>query len=178
MSFSAAGLFLAEHDVIGPFSDSCVGQALRAWNQSPGSVAWTANKAIFYPWTVSEPVTVVRAWWLNGSVAGGNIDLGIYRASDYGKVVSTGATARGTTSTINSAALTSTLIVPGDYLIALACDSGTANFTSSNLAGGLHGAVGCLEQSTAYTLPSTATPTGMATACLPMCGVMLTTVGP
>lgn len=103
----------------------------------PGSIGGTTiipgNANIyFYPirFASTKPFTV--AWWLQGTVSAGNLDVGIYSSADAGvnlsKVASTGSVAAATASTLGSAALTAsfTPVYGTDYWAAVCTDSATA----------------------------------------------------
>lgn len=130
--------------------------------------AWTANRAVYMPVVVEEGVTVTDMA-INVVTQAGNVNLGIY-TFDNDLVVSTGATAVGAAG-IQIITITDTLLTPGWYKIAFACDSGTAVFRNSTLAAGNARACGVQEQtglSAGPALPNPAVPIAYATAVMPL----------
>lgn len=93
-----------------------------------GSGTWPAqNLALYIPFRVESPVTVVKITWTNGATVNGNLDVGIY--DRYGNLlVNKGSTAQSGTSAIQTADITDTLLNPGNYFMALCSNSATATF--------------------------------------------------
>jgi len=122
---------------------------------SVGGAAWPgANLAIFVPWRVTARTWVCRVWYLSAN-ATGNVDVGIYR-DDGSLVVSSGATAQGSTNVVNFINITDTQIPPGDYFLALSCASASAQPYRSN-NGGFSRSQGVCQMAAAHPLPATAT---------------------
>ena len=120
-----------------------------------GAGAWpSANLAIFVPWRVVAPTWARRVWYASGN-ATGNVDVGIYR-DDGSLVVSSGATAQGSTNVVNFINITDTQIPPGDYFLALSCASASAQPYRSN-NGGFSRSQGVCQMAAAHPLPATAT---------------------
>jgi hypothetical protein len=135
------------------------------------STAWpSANRALFVPVRVPYPVTVCKLAIGSGVTAAGNFDVGIYD-SQGNKIVSSGATAKGT-STEQVIDITDTQIGPGLYYLALAAD-GTNNYILVTPAGTspvplqFTRLTGVVQMDTAYTLPATATFAAATTAVFP-----------
>jgi hypothetical protein len=128
------------------------------------SAQWpVANTAIFVPFQVAEPVTVVKLWVRNGTtISAGNIDMGIYLA-DGTKVVSQGSTPSATADLLQELNITDTVLATGNYYLALNSDTAasTQTFYFHNHATAIAGwwaAAGCYQQAVgAVTLPSPAT---------------------
>lgn len=136
------------------------------------SSTWvTANTAVYLPFVVYQPLTVVKMAVINGTVVSGNIDVGIYDTGQH-RLVSKGSTAQAGTSAIQSFDITDTLLQPGEYYAAVAMDNTTGTLSQYQTSVTLAGAAGCLSQATAFALPDPAT-FAAATSKIPV--VMLTT---
>lgn len=153
--------------VVSTHSEECMGSLLRyfVWGAA-GNAAWqTANFALFYPWRVESPLTIVKGLTINGSTASGNIDIGVYD-SEFNRIVSAGGAAQAGTSTIQEFDITDTDIMPGQYWMAIALSS-TSGTMIRTIAGtdeiSLAGAP-ILGMAAAYPLPSVATPTLTSTS--------------
>jgi len=132
---------------------------------APSSGTWeSANRAVYFAILVPSQVTVRRVWWANGSSvsASYNIDAGVYAdagAKPGARLVSCGSTAQGTASSVQFASVTSTVIAPGRYWIAIACSSTSATFLRSTTVASLAtDAAARFEEASALPLPATATP--------------------
>lgn len=90
------------------------------------SAAWpTANLALYIPFTLTEWATAYQLLWWVGGTSSGNIDVGIYDAQKN-RIVSAGSTAMSaTTNTVQELNITDTLMAPGRYFLAAACDNNT-----------------------------------------------------
>ncbi len=119
-----------------------------------------ANRAIFYPFSLTEPATVVQLLWFVGATSSGNIDVGVYD-SEMRLLVSAGTTAMSATiNTVQELNVADTLLPPGKYYLAGVCSSGTGTIFLQNAAsdeGSLSGAI-MYEQASAIPLPNPATP--------------------
>lgn len=158
-----------------------IGASLRMLNQggAVASAAWpAANRAIYVPIALAAPYRVQRVWWINGATANGNVDCGIYRATDAGGdlLASTGAVAQSGTDVPQYASL-ALLLGPGEYYLGLSLSSGTG--TTHRIAASIPVSriCGMLQQATAHPLPSSITPAVVATAYLPAFGLTSTASG-
>ncbi len=143
------------------------GPALQWNNAADVSTVWpTANKAYIYPFQVVYPTYARQLSWFNGGTASGNVDMGIYDAS-FAKVVSTGSTAQSGTNAFQTVNITDTLLLPGNYFMALAMDNTTGRVFGINCPTSVMAAHGCGEMATAFALPSTFTWARIATAFMP-----------
>jgi hypothetical protein len=163
---------------IHPWSVESCGIGMTAYGEvysSNGSAVYpTANKAFYAPFFIGEPTTIVKAFTVNGTALSGNVDVGIY--TDNGvKLVSTGSTLQAGTSDMQLIDLTDTLLAPGSYYMAMACDNTTATFFRQSTAAMLP-AVGLLSQLTAFVLPSTATMARDTGSYMPLFGLTTRTV--
>jgi hypothetical protein len=133
----------------------------------------TANLAIFVPVRLSQPRTYVKAWWLNGATAAGNVDVGIYTLSGttLTRVVASTAEAQAGVSAMQvAAAFTTTTIGPGVYYLAISCTLGTATFWRSVASVISLRTMGCFQAATSSPLPATATAAVITNAYLPIFG--------
>jgi hypothetical protein len=120
---------------------------------SPGAQGWpAANLALFVPFYVVVPMWLRRFWYISGN-ATGNIDIGIYRA-DGSLIVSTGATAQGTTNVLNFIDATDTLLRPGQKFLAMSCASASAGPFARIVNAEEQGVC---QMAAAHALPATAT---------------------
>lgn len=138
------------------------------------SAVWpTANKAFFYPVQVTRPRTYVKAWWLNGATAAGNVDVGIYTISGTTatRVVASTAQAQAGASVMQVATtFTTTTIGPGLYYFAMSCSLATATVWKLSLNATVSRPFGCFEAVTSHPLPATATVTVFTASHIPAFG--------
>lgn len=144
---------------------------LYAGSTGASAVHPVAASAYFYPVYVDQPRTYVKAWWVNGATAAGNVDVGIYTMAGT-RVVACTAVAQSGVSTIQVATtFTTTTLTPGPYMIALSASLGTATFWRSGGASSpLLRSAGAMQMATAHPLPSTATYAAIASGYLPLFG--------
>lgn len=148
--------------------------AWRASAPSYASAVWpSANRAIYYPFRITDTVLVTQLFCGNGTVAANNIDIGIFNA-DGRKIVSSGSTAQAGTSTLQLFNVTDTTLGKGMYYIGMAMDGVTgttwrdAGFTVKQLQ-----SLGVFQQATAFALPASATFATVASVYLPLMGLLL-----
>lgn len=89
-----------------------------------------ANTALFYPFRIFEPSTAVKMACVNGATVNGNVDLGIYDR-ELNKIVSTGSTAQAGANAIQVIDITDTLLLPGNYFMAVELSSATGTLMRS-----------------------------------------------
>lgn len=134
--------------------------AINSMAPSAANAAWpAANRALFCPFEIEEPFIVSKIFIRNGSpVAGYNLDVGIYDIEGT-KIVSSGSTAASGTNTIQELTISEVTLAPGNYYLALACDSASYNHNLVASAFGLFAlqSAGCKEMDSAFPLPATAT---------------------
>lgn len=158
MPFAPALATASPEKVIGTTQMSGLGYECRACAAAPASAVWpTANKAIFVPVVVSRPMLIVQMAVLNGTVAAGNIDVGIYDES-WNRLVSKGATAQSGTSVFQLFDITDTYLTPGRYYLGVAKDDGVG--TVFQVAPGAPKAsmFGVGTAASSYVLPNPAVP--------------------
>jgi hypothetical protein len=173
MMFRPASFKPLEVETINPVSEHALGsRAARAIAMpSAASITWVANLAVFIPFGVSQPFLVREVFWMNGSTAGTNIDVGLYDTAGN-RLASLGSTAQGTASAVvTSTTWTDYTLAPGDYYLAFAT-SGTTNVpggwaTTANIAAGL----GIGQMATAFALPNPATIVPLTNAVVPYVGL-------
>ena len=164
---------------ISPYSPESIGVAIAAAgvtavtfnNNNP-----TTNKAWFFPFVIGQTITAAKLFILNGTAVAGNIDLGIYD-STFARLVSTGSTAQAGTSAIQSVDIADTVLTAGLYYLAYAGDTAAGQTffgVLSQIAAAAMVSAGCFMQTSAFALPSTATPASIdpgVSAALPIFGL-------
>jgi hypothetical protein len=142
--------------------------------------AWVANLALFVPFTISQPVTVMEWWWINATLTTAhNIDFGIYN-EDFTKRQTMGSTVGATTASVlvNTSTWANLDIPAGSYYMAMSDDS-IRNIVGSADPLGIYASEGCFEQSaSSFPLPATATPIIYGRAFLPNFGMHCMTTVP
>ena len=146
------------------------------------SAAWlAANKAFFYPFTLTSPAVAYQLLFWVGATSSGNIDVGIYDVQGN-RIVSAGSTAMSATvNTVQELNITDTQLMPGSYLLAVACDNTTGTCYRVNGADefGLPSYPVYEEAGlTAAALPNPATPviSTEANASIYVCGIQFRSV--
>lgn len=156
---------------ISTISPEAIGNELQA-DMGAGltaSTAWpSANLALYIPFEIYEPVTIISMSVVNGSAVSGNIDVGIYN-SDLSRKVSIGSTAQSGTTAIQTFNITDTELLPGLYYIGVALDNATGTLMGFiSLLGIDMECVGMAQQATAFALPATATFAAFAQTFIPL----------
>lgn len=160
--------------VISPCSPESLGSDLvvsAAGSFSSG--AWpAANRAIYIPFQVQVPLTIVKIGIFNGTTASGNLDAGVVD-EQQNRIVSMGSTAQSGTNAIQPLDITDTLIEPGGYYMTLAMDGTTGTVLKWAPAVALCSAAGVLSQSLgSVTIPDPVTFAAAQDAFIP--GMFLT----
>lgn len=152
---------LAAPNIISPFNHDSVGGLLNMLNfiSAPASATLPQNVAHFFPFWLEVEAIAKKMAVLTGATANGNVDVGIYD-EEFNYLISSGATAQGSTNTVQELDITDTTLPPGNYWMALSLSSATG--TVFRLTAADEVAISqtpCLTQATAHPLPtSTATP--------------------
>lgn len=132
---------------------------MRTWPYSNlGSQLWSQNFARYFPFTVTQGVTVYKMALMTGSTANGNVDMGIYDSAKN-KIVSTGSKTQAAANTLQVEDVTDTYLPPGDYFLAGQSDSATATSMAVGSADELifpH-SVWYVQNVGSFPLPATAT---------------------
>lgn len=170
MSYTSPNFWGWTNHIVGVHSFDSMGDYLKAVSQAGAISAWpTANKAIYIPLALQQPTTVYQLGIVNGGTASGNFDVGILDAAGN-KLVSSGSTAQSGTSASGIMQLvnvTDTSLGRGLYYLALAFDNITAtahNWAPTALRASTWG---IKEETTAFTLPATATFANITSAYIP-----------
>jgi hypothetical protein len=163
--------------IISPFSAASLGVEIGATGSgAPASVAHgTANLARGYPFYLSEPALLVKAWWFNGGTVSGNTDVGVY-TPDGTLLFSSGATAQATINVIQEVDTTDYQLGRGAYYCALSSSSATATYFSNSFNLHFAKAMGWWQAATAHPLPASLTPAALAAAIEPIFGISLRTL--
>lgn len=159
--------------VIHSGSIESIGTEITAGNSSLiNTTTWPAsNLALFMPILISYLFTAKLIFWTNGATVGTNsVDAGIY-TSEGNLLVSSGSTLTSGVSVLQSADITDTVLIPGLYYLAMAMNGTTDTVAESNLPTPIPRAVGSYEQTTAFTLPSTATFAVSSRSFMPFIGI-------
>ena len=141
------------------------------------SATWPANNlAIYFPVSLEELTQVAQFWCVNGAVASGNVDMGLY-AADGTRLSSIGSTAQSGTSTLQVFDVADLVLSPGWYYVALALSSTVGTILAATLANAALGRIGgLLEETSAFALPATATFAKFTRTISPRCGFTGSTV--
>jgi len=146
-----------------------------AWTTPAAAAYPLANLALYIPFSVSQTLTAYEGWVITGTVAGGNFDIGVYSAAGS-RLTSSGATARTASAVVNTTTMTDLVLLPNTrYYMAFAADA-TSNYMSTTNVAGLNEAMGILESTTSYVLPTTPTMSRTTRAYVPQFGLNLYTV--
>lgn len=159
MPFTPGGAFTAQKSIITPFSRVAIGAQMAEFiRTAAASAAYPlANLALFVPFSVPEATLARAGWWANGTVTGGNCDVGIYDEGGV-RLVSLGSTARGAASaSVLTSFATALPLVPGVRYYMAFSHNGTNNFFRAAPVAPLAAAAGMLEMTTAFPLPAPAT---------------------
>lgn len=152
--------------LVSPASACSIGTEI-ATNSPTLSLAGTwpaANRAIYVPFYVADTPTMVGGWILNGTVASGNLDIGIYKAGT--RLVSMGSTAMSGTSALQLFNTADTALTAGWHYMAMACDNVTATIGAWNITNNYARGFGLLMEESAFPLPATMTGVAITTATL------------
>ena len=137
----------------------------------------SANLAIYIPFSVSTPITVVKLFSVNGATVSGNIDVGINDPTGV-RIISSGSTLQSGTNAVQEFDIADTLIGPGEFFLAVAMNNVTGTlFRGTVSATTVIGAsTGMYQQATAFALPATATFARYAQNYIPVIGLSQSTV--
>lgn len=117
----------------------------------------TANLAIYTPVVFTDLGVVKKLWVASSTIGTGNFDVGLYNSAGT-RLVSTGSTAKGTTTTEQIVDVTDTTVLPGLYYIGFNCSNNTDSFNVTTTTAPYLAASGVLTEAVgSVTLPATAT---------------------
>lgn len=161
------------HTVITSASRCCPLNEQLTTNTFANVVAWpAANRIIYIPFQLEIPVTVFKISWINGATVNGNIDVGIYDESKA-KVQALGATAQAGASAIQVGDITDTVLLPGQYWMAMSSTSSTGIVFSTGFSARIAQSVGVQQEAGAGSLPTNATFANPASAVFPFMSLHL-----
>lgn len=170
-------LALPDHiSALGRFSSMHLVDAFQG--QAAGTAAYpTANKAFYSEIIMPAPFKVARFFTEYSATTAGNFDIAIYHA-DFSKIIGTGATAKGTTTTnqVQYVDVTDTPLPAGRYFLGFAHDGTVSwNRIAPTLASMLS-VGGIWEQTSAYTLPDPMVPAKLTVSYMPLFGFSQSTL--
>lgn len=129
-----------------------------------------ANRAIFIPFVLTQPILVTVLFSANGSVVSGNIDVGLYSA-DLTRIISAGSVAQAGVNAIQVYDIADTLIGPGRFYLAVALSSTTGQLHRASPGAQFARRGGIVQMASALPLPATATAAATATSYIPLVGL-------
>lgn len=139
----------------------------------PASAVWiAANRAVFIPFRLTDSITVVKMFMLNGATVSGNIDVGIYDALGT-RLVSKGSTAQAGINAIQEFDITDTRLGPGLFYMASAMDNATGTVLRKSVNGIILRTAGLFQMASAFPLPATATFAANSGSFLPTVGLTI-----
>lgn len=169
--------------VLSTMSPECLGIHIAA-TITDGANGWQsaapgANTCQYYPFQISESLTVAKLFWLNGATAAGTIDIGIMDENGVRKV--SGSAAQSGTSVVQSVDPADTVLTAGRYYFALATNNIGSAFVGiqPNQALGLANIVGTMMgvyYEASGTVPANATFATHVGNPIYMCGLTTKTV--
>lgn len=162
---------------IGSISRYAQGWESRAYlgSAAPASQTWVTNLICYIPLSIPFAYPCKRVWWLNGSTASSNVDMGIFSGSGA-QLFSTGSTAQSGASVLQYVTA-DILLTPGTYYIAWA-NNGTTNRANTVAATGVQGRIFGLLEQVAFPLPASMTGASWTRAFgAPFCGLTRTASG-
>lgn len=156
---------------MGPSAAIAIGTELASRaSVAPTSSAFpAANRAILYPFYLSEDITVTQLWAYNGATASGNIDVGIYDSA-FARQISSGSTAQSGTNVLQVFDVTDTPLTAGQYYMAVAMDNATGTLFRQAQQAEFMRSIGCFQMASAFALPSTITPAAVTSNYVPHVG--------
>lgn len=174
-----AGLGLPTNRILFPgSSEFSTGPMISAEPGSASGLWISANDPLALPFVLRTAGVVTQLGWLNGSAAGGGVDLGVYSTS-WARLISTGAQTGSGNSAWQWINVTDTPLSAGRYYLVMARDNTTTNrqfFCGHQALTSLMGLMGCQDSATdAYPLPDPLTnmaPCATFTR-VPICGVAM-----
>lgn len=123
----------------------------------------SANTALFVPFRLQDAVTVRKMGVMNGPTVSGHFDVGIYDAS-FNLLTSAGSTTQTGTNSAQVVDVPDVILSAStDYYLAFSTDGTTGTYWGNNKYNGLLDIFGVLKQTSAFPLPSTASPVAAGT---------------
>lgn len=136
-----------------------------------------ANRVIYIPFRLPQPLVVQQLYCINGSAVSGNVDVGVYTL-DGTKILSSGSTAQAGTNQKQLFNVTDTLLGIGAYYMGLTLDNITGTFFRfAPTVQAVLTMFGLLAENPAgFGLPANASFASLADAYYPQCGLLAQTV--
>ena len=140
---------------------------------SNASATWpTANKILYIPFRLSEPITVQQLLLHNGAAVSGNVEMAIY-SEDGTRIVTSGSTAQAGTTAIQLLNITDTLLGRGAFYFGVSLNNVTGELNRVAPVLGLCQMIGLLTETPgSFGLPAIATFSAYVDAYLPLCGLL------
>lgn len=125
---------------------------------TPVSTVIGAAATILFPLTIEDPITLVKAFVMNGATVVGNFDIGVYDQA-LTKLFSTGSTAQSGANVLQEVDIADFTLDVGSYHLAFALDSTTATYFAWSTAFAQVAGANFMTTS-AFPLPATFTSAG------------------
>lgn len=145
-----------------------------------GGSPFAANDMNAFPFILTAPTKIEKAFWVNGSAAGSNYASAIYDA-DYNKLIQSASTG-GTGNSVPQAVAMAIKLPAGLYYCALATDASVTDrlfrWVLATTGPGFFKMFGCWRQAsvTLATLPNPATPVAINLAAYGLHGLITRSV--
>lgn len=146
--------------VVASFGAEAISPAVMASTNNIAAITsgtWgTANRAVYCPFRLNEPLLIQKVAIFNGSSATGNIDVGVYSENGT-KIWSSGSTAQSGTNAMQVFTPTAFRLPPGRYYMAAAFSSLSGTITGRQFVLEIARICGFAIEASAFPLPATAT---------------------
>lgn len=157
--------------------------AFAAGSAASGISPWSdaANSILAFPFVIECQTTFYKGFWVNGSAAGGNSEVGIWDDA-FNKIVTTGSIVGTGNSVPQAADITDTTLPPGLYYAGMAHNATTTNqlfrWSVATIGIALWMSIGCWKQGgiTLGSLGATATPADLSNVAFPVFGLITRSV--
>jgi hypothetical protein len=144
-------------------------------NQSAATAWGTANRALYIPIDIPRRVVIRKLAYSSSTTGAGNIDIGLYDASGT-LLVSSGSTAKSTSSDDVAVDVTDTTVGPGLHYIALNNSTTADTFLAMAYSAPMAAGFGVLQEALgSVTLPATATWSLTSATFIPIVSALLVT---
>lgn len=159
-----------------PWSVSSECRILTSGNLAVATITWTTNLAAFIPVYLPWNYPVNRVWWVNGSIASGNSNFGIFMKNGR-RIYATGSTGQSGASGPQFVTPTPFVLPAGEYYFAFSADGTTNRSSGAGVAVEVQKLCGVLQQTSNFTLADPSSPTTATVAQMPYCGITRTVSG-
>jgi hypothetical protein len=164
--------------LISVLSAISIATELSAASSAFAAAGWPgANRALYIPVYLDQPITVAKLWTANGGTASGNVDIGIFDAS-LARLVSSGSTAQAGTNVLQAFDIADTYLAgPALYYVGLSASAIAATFWRTDTGTIPKSKLwGVAQEAAAFPLPATATLAALASGFIPLCGMATRTL--